>query len=95
MKTDTMTLAEDLDVLAEEIQSIYGVVNAAILEASERLREMHRENNRLEALMEMRDNRIKSLHRALGDAIATYDPNRKETIVTAERQEAWINALNQ
>ena len=95
MKTDTMTLAEDLDVLAEEIQSIDGVVNAAILEASERLREMHRENNRLEALMEMRDNRILELRRALGDAIATYAPNRKETIVTAERQEAWINALNQ
>lgn len=90
-----MTLAEDLDVLAEEIQSIDGVVNAAILEASERLREMHRENNRLEALMEMRDNRILELRRALGDAIATYAPNRKETIVTAERQEAWINALNQ
>ena len=35
------------------------------------------------------------LRRALTDAISTYDPNRKETLVTAERQEAWINALQE
>lgn len=64
-------------------------------EALDRLREMEGENDRLEALIKMRDNRILELRRALGDAIATYNPNRKETIVTAERQEAWINALNQ
>ena len=33
------------------------------------------------------------LRRALADAIATYDPAREETLVTAERQEAWIAAL--
>jgi len=66
----------------------------ALAVASQRLRELDRENNRLEALIEMRDKRIISLHRALGDAISTYDPNRKETLVTAERQEAWINELN-
>ena len=35
------------------------------------------------------------LRRALADAISTYDPNRKETLVTAERQEAWIAALQE
>lgn len=35
------------------------------------------------------------LRRALTDAIATYDPTRKETLVTAERQEAWIAALKE
>lgn len=35
------------------------------------------------------------LRRALADAISTYDPNRKETLVTAERQEAWIAALKE
>jgi len=33
------------------------------------------------------------LRRALADAITTYDPTRKETLVTAERQEAWAAAL--
>ena len=35
------------------------------------------------------------LRRALADAISTYDPTRKETLVTAERQEAWIAALQE
>lgn len=35
------------------------------------------------------------LRRALADAISTYDPNRKETLVTAERQEALIAALQE
>lgn len=35
------------------------------------------------------------LRRALTDAIATYDTTRNETIVTAERQEAWIAALKE
>ena len=35
------------------------------------------------------------LRRALADAISTYDPNRKQTLVTAERQEAWIAALQE
>ena len=30
---------------------------------------------------------------ALKDAISTYDPARAETLVTAERQEAWRAAL--
>jgi hypothetical protein len=33
------------------------------------------------------------LSRALGDAISTYRHDDKETLVTAERQEAWIAAL--
>ena len=32
---------------------------------------------------------------ALKDAIWTYNPNCKETLVTAERQEAWIAALQE
>ena len=35
------------------------------------------------------------IRRPLADAISTYDPNRKETLVTAERQEAWIAALQE
>jgi hypothetical protein len=39
--------------------------------------------------------RAERLALALKDAISTYDPNRKETLVTAERQEAWIAALKE
>ena len=38
---------------------------------------------------------VERLRRALADAISTYDPNRKETLVTAERQEAWIAAMKE
>jgi len=36
---------------------------------------------------------IVRLQTALKDAVSTYDPNRAETLVTAERQEAWLQAL--
>ena len=39
MKTETMTLAAAMDVLARDIQSDDGVANAAIVEAAQRLRE--------------------------------------------------------
>ena len=38
---------------------------------------------------------VERLTIALRDAISTYDPNRKETLVTAERQEAWQAALKE
>tara|TARA_R110000822_G_scaffold23887_1_gene73319 strand:+ start:145 stop:426 length:282 start_codon:yes stop_codon:yes gene_type:complete len=41
------------------------------------------------------ERRIERLTIALKDAISTYDPNRKETLVTAERQEAWQAALKE
>ena len=37
--------------------------------------------------------RLESLDRALRDAISTYQPD-KTILVSAERQEAWIAALN-
>lgn len=39
--------------------------------------------------------KVKLLTIALKDAISTYDPTRKETLVTAERQEAWAAALQE
>jgi hypothetical protein len=41
------------------------------------------------------ERRVERLTIALRDAISTYNPNRKETLVTAERQEAWIAALKE
>jgi hypothetical protein len=41
------------------------------------------------------ERRAERLALALKDAISTYDPTRKETLVTAERQEAWIAALKE
>ena len=41
------------------------------------------------------ERRVERLTIALRDAISTYDPNRKETLVTAERQEAWQAALKE
>ena len=38
--------------------------------------------------------KIDRLSTALGDAISTYDPDREVTLVSAERQEAWIHALH-
>jgi ribulose 1,5-bisphosphate synthetase/thiazole synthase len=37
--------------------------------------------------------RLEKVSIALRDAISTYDPNRAETFVSAERQEAWAEAL--
>ena len=41
------------------------------------------------------ERRVERLTIALRDVIITYNPNRKETLVTAERQEAWIAALKE
>ena len=41
MKTPTQTLAAALRILANDIESPDGVANAAILEAAERLEELH------------------------------------------------------
>jgi len=41
------------------------------------------------------ERRVERLTIALRDAISTYDPNRKEMLVTAERQEAWQAALKE
>lgn len=49
MKTDTLTLAKSLQILAMDIQSDDGVANAAIFEASQRLLELERENAELKA----------------------------------------------
>lgn len=72
MTTDTLTLARALDALARDIQSDDGAANAAIAEAAQRLRD---------------------LHRALADAISTYTSDEERVFVSAERQEAWIEAL--
>lgn len=47
MKTDIHTLISAMRILAVEIQSGDGVANLAILEAAERLQELHEENQRL------------------------------------------------
>ena len=39
--------------------------------------------------------RVEQLTIALRDAISTYDSARAETLVTAERQEAWQAALKE
>jgi hypothetical protein len=49
MKSSTKTLIEAMQILASEIQSEDGVANAAILEASERLREQDNRIAELEA----------------------------------------------
>ena len=41
------------------------------------------------------ERRVERLTIALKDAISTYDSARAETLVTAERQEAWIAALKE
>ncbi len=94
MRTETIVLAEALDILAAEIICEDGVATAAISEAAHRLRELHRTNGRLDGLVAMRDARISDFRRALSDAISTYNPNRETTFVSAERQEAWIATLN-
>lgn len=46
-----------------------------------------------EATIGLMAEKINRLSVALRDAISTYDPNRAETFVSAERQEAWAEAL--
>ena len=46
-RTETLTLAAAMDVLAREIESGDGVANAAIAEAAQRLRDLKRENAQL------------------------------------------------
>lgn len=50
-RTETLTLAAALDILARDIQSGDGVANAAIAEAAERLRETGRENATLRSAL--------------------------------------------
>jgi hypothetical protein len=111
-RTDTLTLATAMDVLAREIQSGDGIANAAIAEAADRLRELEWEvagfiqqsrtnHARAEEKLRARDSEI-SRHQdkigrltvALKDAISTYRNDDKTVLVSAERQEAWIAALN-
>lgn len=141
MKTETLTLAAAMDVLAREIKCEDGVATAAIAEAAHRLRELEWEiaelihygdelepyarehasgmseqlaerwrmvsrqgrinHARAESIITAREKTIERLREkvekvttALKDAISTYDPNREVTIVSAERQEAWTEALN-
>jgi hypothetical protein len=109
-RTDTLTLASAMDVLAREIQSHDGVANAAIAEAAQRLREVGvrelvqqaRINHALaegiiracESEMSRQSEKIGRLTVALKDAISTYRNDDKTVLVSAERQEAWIAALN-
>lgn len=46
-----------------------------------------------EATIRRLESRIDRLATALRDAVSTYNPNRAETFVSAERQEAWAEAL--
>ena len=111
-RTDTLTLASAMDVLAREIQSGDGVANAAIAEAAQRLRELEWEAAGLiqqarinhargegiirarESEMSRQSEKIGRLTVALKDAISTYRKDDKTVLVSAERQEAWIAALN-
>ena len=111
-RTDTLTLASAMDVLAREIQSHDGVANAAIAEAAQRLRELEWEaagliqqgrinHARAEGIISAREwemsrqsEKIGRLTVALKDAISTYRNDDKTVLVSAERQEAWIAALN-
>ena len=47
MKTEIYTLIKAMRILSVDIQSKDGIANAAILEAAERLQELHEENERL------------------------------------------------
>jgi ethanolamine ammonia-lyase large subunit len=85
-KTETLTLAGAMDVLAREIQSGDGIANAAIAEAAERLRSQELEIGTLTM-------RLRGAATALKDAISTYRHDDKTVLVSAERQEAWIAAL--
>lgn len=46
-KTETLTLATAMDVLAREIQSGDGIANAAITEAAQRLRDQEQDSAKL------------------------------------------------
>jgi hypothetical protein len=110
-KTETLTLAAAMDVLAREIQCADGAATAAIAEAAQRLRELEWEvacltqqmrtnHEQAEEIIRARESEISRQHDKIGrltvalkDAIGTYDPDRDVTLVTAERQEAWHEAL--
>jgi len=79
MNTDTLILASAMDILSRDIQSNDGGANAAIAEAADRLRTLHRH--------------LENVKTALRDAISTYDSDRKVVLISAERQEAWNAAL--
>lgn len=111
-KTETLILADAMDVLAREIQSGDGIANAAIAEAAERLRSLEVEtcktikklrdaerqleinHERAEKIIKAREMKLERVSMALRDAISTYDESRAVTLVSAERQEAWSDALN-
>jgi CII-binding regulator of phage lambda lysogenization HflD len=60
-RTDTLTLASAMDILARDIQSSDGAANAAIAEAAQRLREVERENAEVWRLVDNLHERIAKL----------------------------------
>ena len=51
MKSSTETLIKAMYILSNDIQSEDGVANAAIFEATQRLEELYKENNKLKDLL--------------------------------------------
>jgi uncharacterized small protein (DUF1192 family) len=49
MKTDTLTLAKAMRMLADNFESVHGLEYLGMYEAAERLDELHEENKRLKA----------------------------------------------
>ena len=47
-----------------------------------------------EKIIREREKKLERVCMALRDAISTYDDHREITLVSAERQEAWSDALN-
>jgi hypothetical protein len=105
MKTDTQTLAKAMEILARDIESGDGVANAAIAEAAERLysldadlkeaeRQLAVNHERAEGIISARQAALERVSNALADALSTFRKDGGTTIITAERQEAWWDALN-
>jgi predicted transcriptional regulator len=76
MRSSTKTIIEALRILANEIQSEDGVVNATIAEAANRLDEMHIS----ESMKEYLDS-----ERATQDALLKRLEETQERMITAER----------
>lgn len=89
-KTETLTLAAAMDVLAHEIQSDDGAANAAIAEAAQRLRELEWEIAILTGKIGRMAIKLTAARTAFRDARNAYE---NEKNISEERIEAWENDI--
>lgn len=88
MRTETMTLASALDVLAKTTKTEDGVFNAVIAEAAQRLREQEWEIAALTVQLRTNHERAEEIIAAREATIARLSPNKEAEPLRADESQS-------